>query len=93
MRVRVLSRVGDPKPLVKEASVVLVEDDAGTIVAVAVSLLEGRAGQEIVHVAHAADADFHSVLRSLGIHAVTICDRHALKGPDELQQAPRLELP
>ena len=69
MRVKVLSRIGDPQPLIKEASVVLIEDNNGTVVGVAVSLPDNMG----CVVAHADDPDFNRVLRELGIDRLTIC--------------------
>jgi len=86
MRVKAFHRVGDPQPLVKEASVVLVEDDNGTPIAVAVSLGKGLG----VHVAHADDPDFNATLRELGIRQLTVCEDFRQQPLDHLMAAPAL---
>lgn len=76
MRIRAISKAGDPQPLVKEASLVLIENDDGTLIGVAASLGHGLG----CVVAHPGDEDFNALVREFGIDRVTICS--------ELEQTP-----
>ncbi len=58
MRVKAFARIGDPEPLCREASVVVVEDGNGTAIAVAVDL----GGNMGCMVAHAGDPEFNEML-------------------------------
>jgi hypothetical protein len=85
MRVRAISKIGDRQPLVKEASVVLVEDDNGTVISVAVELGKGPDGRSLgCCVAHADDPDFNRILQQLGINSLTICEGYKQRPLEEL---------
>jgi hypothetical protein len=88
MRVKAISHVGDKQPFVKEASVVLIEDDNGTVIAVAVDLGKGPGGRSLGYcVAHADDPDFNSILQQLGISSLTICEDFSQRPLEELMSA------
>ena len=80
MRVRAFESIGDRQPMVKEASVVLVEDDAGTPLSVACEYAGGHL------TCHAGDPEFVRVLRALGFNQLVIVNDLAkkLKDPEQL---------
>ena len=81
MRVKAYRRLGDPKPIVADVAVVVVEDANGVPIAVSCEI----AGGAIASVT-ASDADFNRTLQVLGIDKLVIADSidAGLRTPDKL---------
>ena len=79
MKVEILDGLG--KPLVVNATRVLVTDDAGTPLAFAVSFVRDGAGREIVRLGHAGEKDFNAQMRANGINRTVLVTRTRLPEP------------
>ncbi len=73
MRVRLLRKVGDPEPLVRDdATLVIIETEDGTPLSVACDL--GADVDHAVYVGHVRDPDFNRVLNWLGLPQTKFID-------------------
>jgi len=70
MRVRLLQSIRDPQPLVREASVVVIEDDFGNPLIVGSDFTLPGSYQ----IADVRDENFNDILRALGIDKVVIAE-------------------
>lgn len=75
MRFKAFNGLGDPHPIVAEATVVLVEAEDGTPLAVMQQHMRSDSGRIAVSVTTPKDANFHQMLRQLGIDKLVIVDR------------------
>lgn len=80
MRLKAYERLGG-EPIVRDVSVVVIEDDAGQPIGVACNI-----GNGMTTVSHAGDPEFNRILHTLGINRTVITDTidKQLSKPDKL---------
>lgn len=88
MQVRLLNGLLDPKPVVCNASLVILADDDGLPICVAAD--HGGPGSGMYQIVHVNDPDFNATLAALGIQQRVQVDnmRDLLQPPDQLPPLP-----
>lgn len=72
MRLKAYKTIGDPQPLVRDVSVILIEGDNGQPVVVAADIGGGVIAAEVAK--PSTEVEFNRILRSLGFDRVVIVE-------------------
>ena len=75
MRFRAFNGIGDPHPIVADATVIVIEAEDGTPLAVVQQHLRSDSGRIGVSVTSAKDPNFQQALQQAGVNKLVIVDR------------------